>query len=170
MKGYRTFLFSIPMIIILALVFTACGTNPGSTTTGSGAGSKPTSGSTTTTGHAASAYGCPAGIVPNPPQGTPNVIVQPKGSNATTTAQNGDLIEVRMPFGQQWSGPSKTQGILKLQDPSGYTSITNKACIWRFIATGTGMEQLNFFARAICKKGAVCPMYVMRVPITINVK
>lgn len=173
-KSHRTFFVIIPLTIILAFISAACGTNPGSTTTGSSAGNPGNAGKTPTTGatvgNTASAYGCPAGVVPNPPQGTANIIVQLKGSNATVVAQHGDVIEIRMPFGQQWSGPSTSQGVLQLQNPSGYASIANKACVWRFIATNSGTQQLNFFAKAICKKGGMCPMYILRVPITIEVK
>ncbi len=171
MNRYRSIFILLPLTIVLALVFTACGTNPGSTTSGSGAGNTGKSPTTApTAGHPTSADGCPAGVVPNPPQGTPNVIVQPHGGNATVTAQNGDVIEIRMPFGQQWSGPSTSQGVLQLQHPFGYASTSNKACIWRFVATGTGTQQLNFFAKPICNKGGMCPMYIMHVPVTIEVK
>jgi hypothetical protein len=170
-QNHRSCFLILPLTIVLAFVFAACGTNPGATTTASGAGN---AGKTPTTeatvGNTASEYGCPAGVVANPPQGTANIIVQLKGSNATIVAQQGDVIEIRMPFGQQWSGPSTSQGVLQLQNPSGYASTTNKACVWRFIATGSGTQQLNFFAKAICKKGGMCPMYILRVPITIEVK
>jgi predicted small secreted protein len=169
MKGYRSYFAIIPLVILFAFVLAACGSNPGSTTTGSGGDTTPTSSSTTTTGHATSVYGCPAGIVSNPPQGTPNVIVQPMIDHAVVSAHKGDLIEIRLPFGQQWASPSMVHSILQLQTPSGYVSTANKACIWRFVATDSGTEQLNFFARAICLKGAVCPMYVMRIPVTIDV-
>jgi hypothetical protein len=165
---YRSFLLIIPLTIVLAFVFAACGTNPGLTTTGSSGGTTPTNGPTSVP--TTSADGCPAGVVPNPPQGTPHVIVSPKGSYAAATAQTGDVIEIRLPFGQQWNGPSTSQGILQLQHPFGYASTANKACIWRFVATSTGTQQLNFYAKPLCKKGGMCPMYIMRVPVTIEVK
>jgi hypothetical protein len=108
--------------------------------------------------------------VVNPPQNKPNVTVLLKNSNSTITAHNGDLIEVRLPFGQQWSGPTTSQGELQLQTPAGYALNSDKVCIWRFIAQGSGMTQLTFSAKAICQKGQLCPQYVLNVPFSIVVK
>jgi hypothetical protein len=108
--------------------------------------------------------------VVNPPQNKPNVTVLLKNSNSTITAHNGDLIEVRLPFGQQWSGPTTSQGGLQLQTPAGYALNSDKVCIWRFIAQGSGMTQLTFSAKAICQKGQLCPQYVLNVPFSIDVK
>jgi hypothetical protein len=91
-------------------------------------------------------------------------------SNSTATAHTGDLIEVQLPFGHQWSGPTTSQGTLELQSPSGYASPTLKMCVWQFIAQGTGASQLRFTGRPICAAGQLCPQYILNVPFTIEVK
>ena len=165
--------FIVPLALLLALVFTlaACGTN---TTTGAGSTptsaptSAPTRGATTAPGKTAN--GCPTSAVVNPPQKTPNVTLHMTNSNSTAIAHTGDLIEVQLPFGHQWSGPTTSQGTLELQSPSGYASSTLKACIWQFIAQGTGASQLSFTGRPICAAGQLCPQYIINVPFTIEVK
>jgi len=157
----------MPLALVLALVLAACGSN-GGTSTGAGPTSTPTSKPTTVS--SATTEGCPNSAVANPPQSKPNVTVQLKNSNSTITAHNGDLIEIRLPFGQQWNGPTTSQGRLQLQTPAGYALSSDKVCIWRFIAQGTGTTQLTFSAKAICQKGQLCPQYILNVPFTINVK
>jgi hypothetical protein len=98
-----------------------------------------------------------------------NVVLKPSNSNTAVNAHQGDVIEVQLPFGQLWNGPTTSQGVLQLETPAGYASQTANSCIWRFAAQGTGTAQLNFYGRAICKKGALCPQYVMSLPFTINV-
>ena len=163
----RSFLFLVPLALVLAFVLAACGSN-GGTSTGAGPTSTPTSRPTTVS--VATPEGCPNNAAVNPPQNKPNVTVLLKNSNGTITAHNGDLIEVRLPFGEQWSGPTTSQGELQLQTPAGYALNSDKVCIWRFIAQGSGMTQLTFSAKAICQKGQLCPQYVLNVPFSINVK
>ncbi len=168
----QSFLFIAPLVLILVFVLSACGAN-GGTTTGSGstATTTPTSAPTTATGTTTgTTTGCPSNAVVNPSQATPNVIIKLSNSNGTVTAHNGDLIEVRLPFGQQWSLPVTPGNILQLQTPSGYALTAAKVCIWHFIAKGTGTAQLTFSAKAICKPGQMCPLYIMQVPFTIVVK
>jgi len=163
----RSFLFLVPLALVLAFVLAACGSN-GGTITGAGPTSTPTSRPTTVS--VATPEGCPNNAAVNPPQNKPNVTVLLKNSNSTITAHNGDLIEVRLPFGQQWSGPTTSQGELQLQTPAGYALNSDKVCIWRFIAQGSGTTQLTFSAKAICQKGQLCPQYILNVPFTIAVK
>jgi hypothetical protein len=99
-----------------------------------------------------------------------NVVLKPSNSNTTINAHQGDVIEIQLPYGQLWNGPTTSQGGLHLQTPAGYASGTTNACIWRFTAQGTGTTHLNFYGKALCKKGELCPQYVMSVPFTINVK
>ncbi len=162
----KSVLLTVPLALVLTFVLAACGTNPG---TGAGSGTTPTTGPVKVVGSGAP-YGCPNGTPANPPQGTPNVIVQFKNSNSTITAHTGDIIEVRLPFGQSWQGPTTSQGVLQLQSIPGYTAMAEKACVWRFVAAGTGTTQLNFIGRPICKKGQMCPMYILRVPFTFDVR
>ncbi len=93
------------------------------------------------------------------------------GAGSTpTSGTKGDLIEVQLPFGQKWSGPTTSQGVLELQSPFGYAEPTLKMCIWQFVAKGSGTVHLNFTGRAICLPGQLCPQYVMSVPFVVVVK
>jgi hypothetical protein len=99
-----------------------------------------------------------------------NIVLKLSNSNTTINAHQGDVIEIQLPFGQLWNGPTASQGVLQLQTPAGYASGTSNSCVWRFTAQGAGVTQLNFYGRAMCKKGEMCPQYVVSVPFTINVK
>jgi len=103
-------------------------------------------------------------------QSPANVVLKPSNSSTTVNAHQGDVIEIQLPFGQLWNGPTTSQGVLQLQSPAGYASQTANSCVWRFTAQETGTTQLNFYGKAMCKKGQLCPQYVMSVPFTINVK
>ena len=160
-------LFLVPLALVLTFVLAACGSNGGTST-----GAAPTSTPTTrpTTVSVGTPEGCPNGAAVNPPQNKPNVTIVLKNSNSTITAHNGDLIEVRLPFGEQWSGPTTSEGGLQLQQPAGYAVNSDKVCIWRFVAQGSGTTQLTFSAKAICQKGQLCPQYILNVPFIIDVK
>lgn len=157
--------FIVPLVLLCVVLFTlaACGS---STTTG--AGSTPTSGTTPTAGKTPS--GCPntAGVTPS--QKIPNVTLHVADGNSTSSAHQGDLIEVQLPISQKWSGPTTSQGVLELQSPYGYVEPTLKMCIWQFVAKGSGTAHLNFTGRAICLPGQLCPQYVMSVPFVVVVK
>ena len=116
-----------------------------------------------------SANGCPSDMVVNATPVKANVVLQPSDANTTITAHSGDVIEVRLPFGHKWGGPATSQGILQLQPPAGYALKTNNVCIWRFVVQGTGSAQLNFTGRPICKRGQMCPLFIMSVPFKISV-
>lgn len=163
----HSFILVLPFILILTFLFAACGAS--STGTGAGSASSPTPAPTTVKGYG-TAYGCPSDAVVTPPAGQPNVTIKLTDSNTTINAHTGDVIEVHLPFGEQWSGPTATSSILQLQTPSGYAFKTGKVCVWRFIAQGTGTAKIAFSAKAICKKGELCPQYVLVVPFTIDVK
>jgi hypothetical protein len=154
------FLMVVPGLI-LALLLAACGSN---TTTGS----SPSSGPTIVKGYGTT-YGCPSDAVVSNPQ-TPNVTIQPSQANQTITAHNGDVIQINLPFGSKWSGPTTSQGILELQTPAGYAQKSINMCVWQFIAKGTGTVQLSFQKQALCKPGTLCPQYILVLPFTVNVQ
>ena len=164
----------LPLFLILSLtalltfVLAACGSN-GGTSPGSGAASTPTPAPTTVRGYG-TALECPSdAVVTNAPP-APNVTIKLADAHATITAHVGDVIEIQLPFGLRWTGPSTSVGGLQLQTPAGYASTATKVCIWHFNAQSTGRTQLVFSARAICKTGQSCPQYAVTVTFTIVVK
>jgi hypothetical protein len=154
----------ISLVTALTLVLAACGTNSGSAPTSTGSTPPPTSTS------AVNSHGCPSNTTVSTTPTPANVVLKPSNSNTTINVHQGDIIEIHLPFGQIWAGPTTSQGVLQLQTPAGYPLESANACIWRFTAQGTGTTQLNFYGRAICKKGEFCPQYVISMPFTINVK
>ncbi|HLI70078.1 MAG TPA: hypothetical protein VKV19_10010 [Ktedonobacteraceae bacterium] len=160
----HSLLSAISCAAILALVLAACGTNP--TTSGS-PGSSPTQAATSTQ---ALAHGCPNTTIVSTPPPAANVILTSTSASKTASAQKGDTIEIDLPYGASWAGPMKSSDLLALQNPAGYDSPTAKACVWRFVANGTGTAQVSFTARALCRKGQACPMYVRVVSFTIDIK
>ena len=175
MRKYRiirrqSFILIVPLFVIVGFLFASCGANGSGTSTGSGSESSPTPAPTTVKGYG-TAYGCPSDAVVTPPAGQPNVIVKLTDSNTVINAHTGDVIEVHLPFGQLWSGPTMSpSNILQLQTPSGYALKSAKVCVWRFTAQSSGTEHLTFSAKAMCKPGELCPQYVLSVPFTIVVK
>jgi hypothetical protein len=149
------------------MLLTACGS------TATGAAIDP-NGPTTPTPTAVKGYGtsngCPSDMVIGTAPPKANVTINQADATKTIAAQNGDIIEIDLPFGHKWGGPTNSQGILELQNPAGYAWKTSNTCIWRFVAKGAGTVQLNFSGRALCKSGEMCPMYVVNIPFTIEVK
>jgi hypothetical protein len=150
----------------LAFILTACGTNSSSGSGSTSSGTTPAPVATSTV----NVHGCPSNAVVNTASTPANVLLKMSNSNTTVTAHQGDVIEVQLPFGQFWNGPTTSQGALQLQTPYGYPSQTVNSCIWRFTAQGTGTAHLIFYGRAMCKKGQMCPQYVVNVPFSIDVK
>jgi hypothetical protein len=150
----------------LAFILTACGTTSSSGSGSTSSGTTPAPVATSTV----NVHGCPSNAVVNTASTPANVVLKMSNSNTTVTALQGDVIEVQLPFGQLWNGPTTSQGTLQLQTPYGYPSQTVSSCIWRFTAQGTGTTHLIFYGRAMCKKGQMCPQYVVNVPFSIAVK
>jgi hypothetical protein len=159
----RSIWLIISLATALVFVLTACGANSGSgTSTGSPPAPTPTS--------AVNPHGCPSNAVIGTAPTPANVVLKPSNSNTTINAHQGDVIEIHLPFGQLWNGPTSSQGVLQLETPAGYAWGATNSCVWRFTAQGTGITQLNFYGKAMCIKGQMCPQYIMSVPFTINVK
>jgi hypothetical protein len=150
---------------MLLFVLSACGAG------GNSAGSSAPTATVAPTASAGNgtAQGCPSNaVVNNLPKA--NEIVIPSGVSTTVFAHPGDVIELHMPFGKMWSGPTNTSTVVELQQPAGYALSASKACVWRFTAKSVGTARLNFTMRPICKKGSMCPMYIAQLPVTIAVK
>lgn len=154
------------LLVLLVFVLAACGYNSGgSTNTGSGSGS--TTAATPTA--SANVYGCPGTVMTTAPAPA-KIVLKPSDSNATVTAHVGDVVQIELPFGQAWTGPTTSQGELQLQGTAGSAVTASKVCIWRFTAQSTGTTQVEFYGRAICQKGQMCPAYITRIPYTIVIK
>ena len=155
------------LTVLLMLVLAACG----SPTTGTGSapgGSTSTPAPTATHG---TATGCPNKTTVNTQPAAASVVLNNTGVNTTATVKRGDIVEIDLPFGHNWSGPTNSaQGLLLEQDPSGYASPTGHVCVWRFLAASTGTAEINFTGRPICQKGQLCPMYIMAAPFTIKIQ
>lgn len=162
----RVLYLSLSLALVLVFAFSACGTNTSTSTGNSPSAASPTP---TVTQSQASATGCPANTTAsNPPA---NVTLTSKDSHKTVEVKKGDTIEIDLSFGHVWQGPtSLSQDLLTMQQPSGYASTMAKACVWRFVATGTGVAHLSFNGRALCKKGQLCPMYILVIPFTLDIK
>jgi hypothetical protein len=179
-KGIRHYWLLSICSLFLATLLVACGgatsTSSGSNSSGSssnqGGGSGSANGGTTSTAVASSgtANGCPSNAVVTTVSGNASIIVKPAQMNQTISAHNGDIIEIQFPFGHKWTGPTTSQGILQLQGPAGYASKSANACIWRFVARGTGTVKLMFHSQALCQAGLACPMYITAIPFDFNVK
>jgi hypothetical protein len=162
-------LLPLSLFVLCIMAFTFAGCGAASTGGNGGTTATATAAPTTVKGYG-SANGCPSDMVIGTTPTQANVILQPSDANTTITAHSGDVIEVRLPFGHKWGGPVTSQGILQLQTPAGYALKTNKSCIWRFVAHGTGSAQLSFSGRPICKQGQMCPLFIMSVPFKVDVK
>ena len=162
--GRRSIWLVMSLATALVFVLTACGANSGTGTTSTGSPPPPIS----TSG--VNVHGCPSNAVISTTPTPANVVLKPSNSSTTINARQGDVIEIQLPFGQVWNGPTTSQGVLQLETPAGYAWGASNSCVWRFTAQGTGVTQLNFYGKAMCKKGALCPQYIMSLPFTINVK
>lgn len=156
------------VLLMLTCIVAACGSNAGSgTSTG---GSSPANPSPTAVKGYGTSQGCPSDMVVGTAPPTANVIVKSNQTNASISAHVGDVVEIRLPFGQKWSGPTTSEGGLEIQQPSGYAQKTDNVCVWRFTAKSAGTTSLEFHQQALCKSGQLCPMYIAEFPFVIIVK
>ena len=163
---HRSFFLLVSLVAALTFVLAACGTNPGSGS--SSTGSAPSATPTATS--AVNPNGCPNNTVVSTAPAPATRVLKLSDSRSTVNAHMGDVIEIQLPFGHAWSGPTASQGILQLQPPAGYAWKAANVCVWRFTVQGTGTAHINFYGKALCKKGQLCPQYVMNLPFTISVK
>jgi hypothetical protein len=161
----KMYLLIVLFVTIGAFILAACGTRSSSTVTEITPPPIPTSG--TERGYG-TAYGCPSdAVVSNAPAA--NVMVRPDQGHTKIAIHTGDLLEVQMPFGVAWKGPTTSQGVLELQSPYGYVWKLSNACIWRFVARGAGTVELTFIGSALCKKTILCVPSVLDANFTIKV-
>lgn len=158
-KSPLTFFVSGLMLIFL---LAACGAGSSSTTTGSSP-----SAPTTVKGYG-TAYGCPSDAVVTNPRSA-NVTVTPSQASSPVNAQVGNVVEIRLPFGSKWVGPSSSQGNLQMLTPAGFANKSVQVCVWQFTAQSAGTTHITFQKSALCKAGEMCAQYIMNLPFTIDV-
>ena len=158
-----------------ALMLAACGSNftttgsPSSTsTTGTTPAPSPTPTIQSVKGYGAP-YGCPSDAVVSAAPTTATITVRPGAGHTTYAVQPGSVVEVQMPFGVAWRGPEIAGQGLQLQQPSGYVSKTNNACIWRYTASNAGTEKLTFIGSVLCKQNLHCALAEVINEFTIKV-
>jgi hypothetical protein len=171
MHARRAFRQSKALCIVLfftifSSLLVACGTKSSGAGIGSVSPSATVSPFATVSGYGTD-QGCPSNVVVNAAPATPDVTVGP--TSGTVNTHKGAVIEVHMPFGLMWEGPTTSQGVLQLQNPYGYAWKPGKACIWRFVAKDSGTVSLTFLGRAICKKVPLCVPSVTLASFTIKV-
>ena len=158
----RSMLTVFMLALILMLLLTACGAITGPPSPSS------TPASTQSPGYGTD-NGCPDDTVFAKAPTKANVVITHADTNSTIVAHQGDTIEVDLPFGHRWGTPSLLGGI-EMQQPAGYAWKPTSVCVWRFVAKTPGTAQLTFPARALCKPGELCPLYVMEYPFTITIQ
>ena len=166
-----------PLMVLCLFILAGCGysnSNQGSTTTGNGGAStgKPVATATTAPPQSTAggnAQGCPDNTVYTTDPVKANVSVIPASANETIQAHVGDVVEIRLPFGKRWTGPTSSQGNLTLQQPAGYGVKSDNTCVWRFTAHSAGTTSLQFISRALCKPHQMCPMYIAVLPVKVAV-
>ena len=169
-RSLSSFLLALVLLTLTGIV-AACGTNASSGTSTGGTGNSPIANpSPTAVKGYGTAQGCPSDMVVSTAPSAANVVVKSNQTNAAITAHVGDVVEIRLPFGQKWSGPTASEGNLEIQQPSGYAWKTDKVCVWRFTAKSAGTTNLEFHEQALCKPGQMCPMYIAEFPFVITVK
>jgi len=139
--------------VICAFVLAGCG--PRRSTAGAAPTPSPIPTAGTVRGYGA-AFGCPSDVVVRTAPAAANFTLRRGQGPTTITIQSGDVMEVQLPFGIAWRGPTTSAGVLELQYPSGYAWKPSNACIWRFVARRAGAVELTFFGTALCKKPTLC--------------
>lgn len=170
--GQKKWISIVFFLTIGALILTACGTN--STTTGSNPATgtvstpSPTPTIQTVRGYGA-AYGCPSDAVISAAPAVANIIVRPGQAHTTFSIQQGNVVEVQMPFGIAWRGPAVSGEGLQLQSPAGYAWKPSNACIWRYVAKSAGTVKFTFSGMVLCKQNLHCALAEVLDEFTINV-
>lgn len=169
----RTSLYVSALLSLTLLLFlSACGAGGTGGNSGTGSnGNGSSDGTTKTVKGFGSSHGCPTDAVIEKRGSNPAVTIKPAQQDSTVQAHKGDVIEVQLPFGSRWTGPTKSQGPLQLDLTPGFADQSAKTCVWRFTALGTGKTELGFSKQPLCTgKERVCAMYIIRYDFTINVQ
>jgi hypothetical protein len=168
----------VPLLAVLA-VLAGCGlssTTPG-TSTASGANTDQTATASviaretatvgvSTTAGADAATGCPGPVESITWPGRPAAIVTP--AQGAATVKVGQTLELRLPFGHQWSlGAAMLNGTFTLDSPAGYADLPTRTCIWHFTAKQAGSQDLPIVMAPICQPHAECPQATVAYDITI---
>jgi hypothetical protein len=159
---HKSQMLVISFVLLLSFICAACGTNVGAGGPGSKPGGSPTAANTT---------GCPNQTVVTTQPPAAAVVLGNSQSNSTVSVKKGDTVQVDLSFGHLWDETTgDSQSLLTEQQPAGYALMPSHACVWRFVATNTGMAHLAFTGRPICKEREACPQYILVVSFNIEIK
>ena len=125
--NYKQLFLLVSLAALLTFVLDACGG------TGSGIGSTPTPTSTAVPGYG-TGHGCPSDAVVTSAPPAADVTITLSDANAVVAAHVGDVLEIHLPFGLRWTGPTISGSGLLVHTPAGYASTALGMCIWRFDA------------------------------------
>jgi len=157
--SFKPLCLLVSLAALLTFMLAACGG------TGSGISSTPTPIPTSVQGYG-TVHGCPSDAVVTSAPSAANVTITLSDANAAVTAHVGEVLEIQLPFGLRWTGPTISGGGLRVHTPAGYASTALGMCIWSFNTLSAGTTHLTFFAMAICQNGQFCPQYILALPFT----
>lgn len=160
----------VVLVVLLTLMLAACGTPTNGTGSPGPTAPKPTP-TATHSGTTSTNTGCPNKTTITTQPAAASVVLNSSGTDTKATVKKGDIVEIDLPFGHNWTGPvNSAQNALVEQNPSGYASPGGHVCVWRFLAADTGTAEINFTGRPICQKNQLCPMYIMDASFTITIQ
>ena len=108
-------LLSMFFVVIGGFFVAACGAS--SSSTGGPFTPSPTPTLAMVPGSGA-AYGCPSDVVVSTAPTASDITLEPQQAAVTINVKKGVVLEVHMPFGVAWQGPTTTQGVLQPTSPT----------------------------------------------------
>lgn len=121
--------------------------------------------------------GCQTQTAPNLPPA--DVVLTGAGTQSTPTSdfttqgsmKQGQTLDVHLAATVNWqlaTPPSST--VLQVMSPQSWYDASDKTCIWRMQAVGSGSTQMEFTGGLVCAPGDACPAIagVARFNITVS--
>ena len=164
-----------PIVIVLALWLSACGSTPTPAASGNAAptatAAPAVTGLPTTTKTLTN--GCPIQTIPVDPQPPAQVIVnQPGGAKATPIMLSmGQSMEIHLSSAISWHlNLADPNQILTASGLAGWYNKTLTACIWRYNATKVGSATFTFTGTPLCQPGQVCSQVAIESDFEVTVQ
>ena len=174
MRSFKHIGHCAPIVIILALWLSACGSTPTPAASGNASPTAVSSpGVTGTTATKSLTNGCPIQTIPVDPLPPAKVIVnQPSGANtAPITLSMGQSMEIRLSSAIAWHlNLADPNQILTATGLAGWYNKTLKTCIWRYDATKVGSATFTFIGSALCQAGETCSQIAIESDFEVNVQ